>query len=233
MIAVLTFLLATAAAAPRSVFFEQTSSSTVDGQAQTTLRSRVYWRGHNVRLESGDLLQPTVLLLDLENERAVRLDPKAKTAAELDMKALRAQTNLGFSMAGDTVSDDNDRFRTTDIEGARTIAGYSCRGHRIRSKNARVDVWTGAAVPVPMKMFEEFLDWSGAAQSLGGLLPEIQQLPGFPLETRSRFTVNGHVYESVATITVLKTDPLADSLFETPKGYRAVAASEPEPADAP
>ena len=82
-----------------------------------------------------------------------------------------------------------------------------------------------------MQMFEEFLDWSGAAQSLGGLLPEIQKLAGFPLETRSRFTVSGHVYESAATITVLKTGPLADSLFETPKGYRAVVA--PDPADAP
>jgi hypothetical protein len=232
MIAVLTLLLATAApVAPRSVFFEQTSSSTVDGQAGPALRSRVYWRGHNVRLEFGDLLQPTVLLLDLQNEHAVRLDPAAKTAAELDMAALRAQTNLGFSMAGDAVGDENDRFRTTALEGTRTIAGFVCHGHRIRSKNARVDVWTGAAVPVPMQMFEEFLDWSGAAQSLGGLLPEIQKLPGFPLETRSRFTVSGHVYESVATITVIKTEPLADSLFVTPKGYRAVAA--PDPADAP
>lgn len=224
----LMLLAAAPAAPPRSVFFEQTSSSTVDGKPGDTLRSRVFWSGHKVRMESGDTFRPGVLLLDLETERALRLDPAAKTATVLDMSALRAQTNLGFSMAGDAVGGDDDRFRTSELEGTRTIAGFTCQGHRIKGPNARIDVWTGAAVPVPMKMFEEFLSWSGAAQALGGLLPEIQKLRGFPLETRSRFTVSGHVYESVATITVLKVEPLAATLFEPPKDYRTVVTEAPD-----
>jgi Domain of unknown function (DUF4412) len=237
MIIALTFALLTARpsapAKPTSVFFEQTATTTVDGRAQTPVRSRVFWKDHSVRMESGPLLQPDVLLLDLAHDRALRLDAKTKTAAVLDMAALRSHANLEFSMAGDAVgADDADRMRSTPLEGTRTVAGYVCEGHRIRGRSMRMDVWTSTAVAVPMSMFTEFLEWSGAAQSLGGLMPEIEKIGGFPMETRSRFTVGSHVYESVATVVQIKTDPIDSSLFEPPAGYRTVVP-EPEPEPEP
>jgi Domain of unknown function (DUF4412) len=217
---------------PMSVFFEQTATTNVDGKAGAPVRSRVFWRGQSVRMESGDLLQPEVLLLDLARNRAVRLDGKTKTAAVLDMAALRSHANLEFSMAGDAAgADDADRMRTVPIEGTRTIAGYVCEGHRIRGRSLSMDVWTSTAVPVPMSLFTDFLEWSGAAQSMGGLLPEIEKIGGFPMQTRSRLTVGSHTYETLATIVQIKTEPLAATLFETPAGYHTVdaPASEPEP----
>jgi hypothetical protein len=238
MIIALTVALLAAGPAPKakptSVFFEQTATTTVDRKPGKPVRSRVFWRGQNVRMESGDLLQPEVLLLDLARDRAIRLDAKTKTAAVLDAAALRSQANLEFAMAGDAAgADDSDRMRTVPLAGTRTVAGYVCEGHRIRGRNMSVDVWTSIAVPVPMSLFTEFLEWSGAAQSMGGLLPEIEKIGGFPLQTRSRLTVDGHTYESVATIIQIKTEPLAASLFEPPAGYRTVVVAEPGPEPEP
>jgi hypothetical protein len=215
---------------PTSVFFEQTATTTVDGQAQAPIRSRVFWRGQNVRMESGNLLQPDVLLLDLGHDRAMRLDAATKTAAILDTAALRSHASMEFSMAADTTgADDADRMRTTPLEGTRSVAGYICKGHRIRGRSMSMDIWTSNAVPVPMSLFTEFLEWSGAAQSMGGLLPEIETIGGFPLETRTRVTTGGHTYESVATIVQIKTEPLDASVFEPPAGYRTVMMAEPTP----
>jgi hypothetical protein len=243
MILALTFALLAAgpagAAAPAkakasSVFFEQTATVTVDGQAQAPMRSRVFWRGQSVRMESGNLLQPDVLLLDLAHDRAMRLDAATKTAAILDTAALRSHASLDFSMAADaTGADDADRMRTTELEGTRSVAGYACKGHRIRGRNMSMDVWTSKAVPVPMSLFTEFLEWSGAAQSMAGLLPEIEAIGGFPLQTRTRVTAGGHTYESVATVVQIKTEPLDAALFEPPAGYRTVMMQESEPAPAP
>jgi hypothetical protein len=237
MIIALTFALLAAGSAapaakakPASVFFEQTATVTVDGKAQAPVRSRVFWRGQSVRMETGNLLQPDVLLLDLTLDRAMRLDAKTKTAALLDTEALRSHASMEFSMAAETAgADDPDRIRTTPLPGTRTVAGYACRGHRIRSGSMSMDVWTSSKVPVPMSLFTEFLEWTGAAQSMGGLLPEIENIGGFPLQTRTRVTTGGHTYESVATILQIKTEALDASLFEPPAGYRTVVVTEPTP----
>ena len=60
----------------------------------------------------------------------------------------------------------------------------------------QLDVWVSKAIRVSIDTFADFLEWSGASESLGGLLPELRQLPGFPLETRSRLTTGGHLYET-------------------------------------
>jgi hypothetical protein len=40
--------------------------------------------------------------------------------------------------------------------------------------------------------------------------------------------VSGHVYESVATITVLKVEALAATLFAPPRDYRTVVTELPD-----
>jgi hypothetical protein len=79
-----------------------------------------------------------------------------------------------------------------------------------------------------MDTFAGFLEWSGAADSLGPFLDEIRRLPGFPLQSRSRITVMGKVHETVATVTRVKAGPHAASLFEPPAGYRMVDEEEAE-----
>ena len=43
-----------------------------------------------------------------------------------------------------------------------------------------------ASAPARADTFAEFLEWSGAAQALSGLVAAVRALPGFPLETRMR-----------------------------------------------
>jgi hypothetical protein len=116
-----------------------------------------------------------------------------------------------------------DALRTTPIEGRRTIAGHPCRGFRLRGRQTSVDVWVAEDVPAGPGVFADFLEWSGAAQALSGLVAAVRELPGFPLETRTRVSVLGETQETVATVTKVRVGPQPASLFEVPAGWRLEA----------
>ena len=84
-----------------------------------------------------------------------------------------------------------------------------------------------AQVGVGIEAFTDFLEWSGAGQSLGSLLDELRGLPGFPLETRVRAKVNGESVTTVTTVTKIELGPLAPALFEVPAGFRLVEGPAP------
>ena len=223
-------LLAAAAAPPSSdIVFEQTSATTVDGKTGPTVRSRVYWSGRKVRLESGDGEGPLVMLLDLEHDRAYRLDASSKTAERIDVDAMRARSHLGFAAAGDRLgAGDEDAVRTQPLTGSRLIAGYKCTGHRLRAGETRIDVWLASDVPVDTEAVAEFLDWSGASSAMGGLLPAMRALGGFPMETRSQVTSEGHVYETRASVVSLERKRLDPALFEVPASFTIETEAETE-----
>src|SRR5258708_38900897 len=94
-----------------------------------------------------------------------------------------------------------------------------------------MDLYVTEAIPVGVGAFADFLEWSGASQSLGALLTEIRQLPGFPMQTRSRITVLGRGHETSSTITRILVGPQPRAQFEVPPGYRLVPAkTRPDPA---
>jgi hypothetical protein len=86
-------------------------------------------------------------------------------------------------------------------------------------------LWVAEDLPVGVDAFADFLEWSGASRSLGGLLDEIRALPGFPLQTRTRVEALGEVRETVSTVTSIDVGPQPEGLFEVPEGWRVV----PEP----
>ena len=92
-----------------------------------------------------------------------------------------------------------------------------------------MDVYVTEALPVGIEAFTDFLEWSGASQSLAGLMGELRRLPGFPLQTRSRVTILGEEHETVSTVTKVKVGPLAPALFERPGDYRLRAEPPPQP----
>jgi hypothetical protein len=75
-------------------------------------------------------------------------------------------------------------------------------------------------VPAGADVFADFLEWSGAAQALGGLVAAVRELPGFPLETRTRVSVLGETQETVSTVTKVRVGPQPAELFEVPAGWR-------------
>ena len=216
-------LLALVLSAPEApgLYFEQTTvvRPAVGAEAGPGVRSRVWYSGKRLRLEAGDAPGGLALVLRLDEGRVLRLDPEARAAVELDPSRLRARSHEDASVAASLMGGD-DTLRTTPLEGRRTIAGHSCRGFRLRGRQTSVDVWVAEDVPAGAGVFADFLEWSGAAQALGGLVAAVRELPGLPLETRTRLSVLGQTQETVATVTKIRVGPQPAELFEVPAGWR-------------
>jgi hypothetical protein len=228
----LTVLLAAAPSTPAGMSFEQTTVSvTPDGPAGPGVVSRVYYSGRRIRLEAGGTTQGPAFLLRLDQGRAYRLDPEARTATELDVDRLRAQAQMDASMAGDLMGlgEDSPRPRPAALRGARTIAGHACRGYRVRAGSTVMDLWLAEDLPVGIGTFAEFLEWTGASSSLGGLIGALQELRGFPLETRTRVNVLGEVHETLSTVTRVTLQNPPAALFEVPAGYTLVREATSPP----
>jgi hypothetical protein len=223
---------APAAPAPRStdVYYEQTTVVSKNGQLQGPgVSARVWFSGRRIRIEAGDPLKATPLILRLDQGRAWRLDPARKLALELDVEALRARAQMELSTAGELMGGGEEaRVRTSELPGRRVVAGHTCRGYRIKSPVAVLDLYVATDLPVGVDSFADYLEWSGAAQGLGAVLDEIRKLPGLPLETRARVSVLGETHETLSTVTKVQAGAHAASLFEPPRGYEIVRESDEE-----
>jgi hypothetical protein len=209
------------AAASSDVYYEQTTVVSKNGKSLGPgVSARVWFSGRRIRVEAGDRLKAVPLILRLDEGRALRLDPQRKEALELDVEALRARSQLELSTAGELMGGGEEgRVRTTPLPGRRTIAGHACRGYRIRSPVATLELWVAAGLGVGVETFADYLEWSGASQGLGAVLEEIRKLPGLPLETRARVNVLGETHETLATVTRVRVGRNAATLFEPPPGY--------------
>jgi hypothetical protein len=224
LLAALLGLLAAATAPPAEIYFEQATLTSTDGKpGGPGVHSRVWCSGKRMRLEAGDAPAGPAFLLRLDTGKAYRLDPEQKVAVVIDVERLRARSQLDLSMAGDLMGGAEDgRVRTAALATPKTIAGQPCHGYRITAPSVVMDLYVTEAIPVGVGAFADFLEWSGASQSLGALLTEIRQLPGFPMQTRSRITVLGRVHETSSTITRILIGPQPREQFEVPPGYRLV-----------
>jgi Domain of unknown function (DUF4412) len=217
-------------AAGGDVYFEQTTVFTTPGiAAGPGVVSRVWYSGKKMRMEPGGAAAGPAFVLRLDTGQAWRLDPATKTALAIDVDRLRSQAQMDVAMAGDLMGAEEGAARTAPLRSGKTIAGYPCRGFRITSAASVMDVYVTDALPVGIDAFADFLEWSGASQSLAGLMSELRRLPGFPLQTRSRVTVLGEEHQTVSTVTKVKVGPLAPALFERPREYRLQAEPPPQP----
>jgi hypothetical protein len=214
------FALVLSAAEPAGLYFEQTTVVRPQGAvAGPGVRSRVWHAGRRLRLEAGDEAGGPALVLRLDEGRVFRLDPEEKVAVELDASRLRSRSHQDASVAAALMGGE-DTMRPSPLPGVRTIAGHPCRGFRLRGRQATLDVWVAEDVAVGPGLFADFLEWSGAAQALGGLVAAVRELPGFPLETRTRVSVLGEPQETIATVTTLRVGPQPAERFEVPAGWR-------------
>jgi hypothetical protein len=204
------------------VYFEQITQVSVNRRsAGPGVQARVWHAGRRMRMEAGLSGVGPALILRLDQGRAYRLDPEAKVAVQLDLQDLRDRARQDAATAGGLMgaSEPGDA-RTVALSGTRTIAGYACRGFRITAPSAVLEVYVAPDLPLSMRDFEEFLEWSGAAESMAGLLTELRALPGFPLETRARVNVLGDDHETLSRVSRVRVGPAPASLFEPPRGYR-------------
>jgi hypothetical protein len=226
-------VFALSAAAP-GLYFEQTTALVQGGTApQPGVRSRVWCAGRRMRLEAGGATGGPALVLRLDEDRVLRLDPDTRTATELDAARLRARSASDAAVAAGLMGGPGDeRLRTSSLGATRTIAGHACQGYRIAGRSFAVETWVADDVAAHADVFADFLEWSGAAQALTGLVAAVRALPGFPLETRMRVNVLGEVKETVSTVTLIRASALPAELFEVPAGWRLMD-ERPEPAESP
>jgi hypothetical protein len=223
-------LICLALLAAGDVYFEQATVVQAKGRAPGPgVVTRVYYAGRKMRLETGEPGSGPAFVLRLDQERAFRLDPEQKLAVEVDARGLKARAHTDLSMAADLMGLAEARPKTAPLKSAHLVAGYRCPGYRITAGQTIMDLYVSSELPVGVDTFVDFLEWTGAGQSLGPLLEEIRGLPGIPLETRSRITVLGEAQETRSTVTRVKVGALDDRLFEVPAGYRVVQ-EEPLPA---
>lgn len=222
-------LAAVLAAAPaQGLYFEQTTALAQAGLAPRGVRSRVWCSGRRLRLEAADAPGGPALVLRLDEGRVLRLDPESRTATELDAAQLRSRSASDAAVAAGLMGGlAEERLRTSPLEKRRTIAGHPCQGFRIASRSVVVETWVADDVPAGADTFADFLQWSGAAQALSGLLAAIRALPGFPLETRMRVNVLGEMKETVSTITLIRAAAVPAERFEVPAGWRLVSERRP------
>jgi hypothetical protein len=227
----LTFALAAAQTTP-GVYIEQTTIVYLEGEpAGPGVRTRAWHDGQSMRLEAADAGGGPALVLRLDLDRAWRLDPERQVAVELNTARLRARSQEDAAVAAGLMGGSEEgSVRTTALEGSHTVAGHACRGFGLRGPSVQMRVWVAEDLPVGVEVFADFLEWSGASRSLGGLLAEIRALPGFPLQTRTRVDVLGEVRETVTTVTAIEVGPQPSALFEVPEGWRVEveAVADPE-----
>ena len=218
------------ASAPRpspDVYFEQTTVAYSDGRPSGPgVVSRIWYGGQRMRMEAGGVTPAPALILRLDQGKAYRVDPAQRRVVVLDAERLRTRGQMDSAMAGELMGAENARVVTTALPGERTVTGYRCRGFRISGGTMVMDLWVTAALPVGIETFAGFLEWSGAADSLGPFLDAIRKLQGFPLQSRSRVTVMGETHETVATVTRVKVGAHEAGVFEPPAGYRLVEEAE-------
>jgi hypothetical protein len=217
----LTLALLAAPATPH-LYFEQTTIVYVEGQAAGPgVHTRSWCTGEKMRLEAGDTPAGPALILRLDLDRAWRLDPGRRVAMELDTARLRARSQADAAFAAGLMGGgEAGVVRTTALPGSRTIAGHACRGYRLTGPSVQMVLWVAEDLPVGVDAFADFLEWSGASRSLGGLLEEIRALPGFPLQTRTRVDALGEVRETVSTVTTVDVGPQPSERFDVPSGWR-------------
>jgi len=224
--------LAQLAASPApGLYFEQTTIVYVDGEpAGPGVRTRAWHSSQGLRLESADMDGGPSLILRLDLDRAWRLDPGKRLAIELDTTRLRERSQADAALAGSLIgAGEPGSVRTRAIAGPRTVAGHACRGFQLRGPSVDMTVWVADDLHVGVDAFADFLEWSGASRSLGGLLDQIRALPGFPLQTHTRVEALGELRETVSTVTVVEVGPQPEERFEVPEGWRVLAEAPADP----
>jgi hypothetical protein len=213
----------------RDVFFEQVTVTSVDGKSTGPgVTSRLWSSGRRLRLEVGEGPDAPALIVLLDEGHALRLDPVEKVAEKVGLDRLRARSHADASVAGDLMgAAEEGSVRSRPLGTSRTVAGHACEDYRITGPLLRMDVCVGVSIPLRVDAFADLLEWSGAEQSLGGILAAVRRLPGFPLETRTRVEVVGRLHQTRATIKRIRVGPQPQDLFAPPPGYRLVA----EPAE--
>jgi hypothetical protein len=173
-----------------------------------------------------------------EGKMRLDLNPQVSSIVDLktgDMISLMHEQKLTMTIPGASIkslqqahAQEAAKSVGTDAEPPKptgrkeTINGYECEEFEATAKGMNVHLWLTKDLPNAEKLMSELSTLAGADPFRG--LTKGQQLPGFPIRTVVDTTGMG---KTTVTVMAVSENPLADSEFAVPDGYRAMQAPAP------
>jgi hypothetical protein len=99
-----------------------------------------------------------------------------------------------------------------------TISGYACEEYETKSHGADILLWVTKDLPDAEKLMAQLSTLPGDTDPFQGVLKD-RQVPGFPIRTMINAKGSG---KTTVTVVAVSQDPISDSEFAIPDGYRAV-----------
>ena len=203
------------------LYYEQVSSLKpvgAEGQAPSTMKSKVYVRHRMVRAE--DVNAKKVIIVRLDKGIIWGLNQNDKTFTELTIKQLENDWQRARRSAG--VTEDPKLSVTVQEDGEEVVNGYNCRKFTLLADGQPVmHLWNTTALDVPEK--DDLYDYK---QILGAfpkaLIDKARSLPGFPLRVKAVENIGAGKVETFREIVTVRMEPLDPSLFELPEGFKKV-----------
>lgn len=122
------------------------------------------------------------------------------------------------TLSGDSAESTKNVGTPTPTGRKETISGYACEEYEIRSNQAEVHVWTTKDLPNAENLMAQLSTLAGETDLFKGFLIR-SQVPGFPIRMIIDTPASG---KTTITVVALSEDPIADSEFTVPEGYRTI-----------
>ena len=122
------------------------------------------------------------------------------------------------ALSADSAENTKNLGAPRPTGGKETISGYACEEYEIKSNQADVHVWITKDLPEAEKLMAQLSTLAGETDLFKGFLIK-SQVPGFPIRMIIDTPGSG---KTTITVVALSEDPIADSEFTVPEGYRTI-----------
>ena len=157
----------------------------------------------------------------------MRMDasPKVSTIIDLksgDMQNLMHDQKMVMTIPGALIKS-MQQAPAAGTEGPKptgnkeTISGFACEEYTLTSQGAKVNVWLTKDLPAAQKIMSEVAALSPSDPFQIAL--QGQEIDGFPLRTVIETPGGG---KTTMTVVAVNENPLADSEFSVPSGYKTM-----------
>lgn len=176
----------------------------------------------------------TVVTLKVKGEQ-VRVDPSPQVTAIIDTKtgdtttimhAQKMVTTIPGSVVKGLQQQTQEKFGDGEATPAQstgnkqTVGGYACEEYLFSPKKGMtLHIWATQDIPDADKIMAELEELSADLDPYRGLLKQAN-IPGFPVQV----VIDGaEGAKASVTLVALSQNPLPDTDFEIPKGYKQMA----------
>jgi hypothetical protein len=177
------------------------------------------------KLRTSDPQNDTIF--DYETGKIVFIDNKKKEYYETtveEMSAMFAELEeqmkampLGMGKMGEVTFEK--------LKDVKAIAGYDCEHYVLTMGDQMTfDVWAAPKLEAPHQYFEARKVGYAAMGPMGRrferMFEQMKKVKGFPLSVNTKAKMMMMKIDTLSEATEVKTDPIAPSVFDLPKGYK-------------